>query len=106
MKELPPSFEELIKTSELPVLVDFYADWCGPCKTLGPVISRLAREYKGRLIAVKINTEKKPALSDLYSIQSIPTIMLFHKEKQLMRLQGSYPYESLKAELEKGLARV
>ena len=103
MAQLPPKFEELIQSSEVPVLVDFYADWCGPCKIVSPVIARLAGEYRGRLVTVKINTEKKQALSLKYSIQSIPTIMLFYKGQQLMRLQGAYPYEALKAELEKHL---
>jgi thioredoxin len=103
MAVLPPSFEDLIQSSDLPVLVDFYADWCGPCKMVSPVIAQLAKEYKGRIVTVKINTEKRGALASKYSIQSIPTIMLFHKGKQLMRLQGAHPYESLKAELEKRL---
>lgn len=101
MSELPNKFDELIKTNELPVLVDFYADWCGPCKMVSPIIARIAKEYKGRITTVKINTEKKPAISAQYSIQSIPTIMMFHKGRQLMRLQGAYPYESLKAEIDK-----
>ena len=103
MTDLPKSFEQLIQTSELPVLVDFYANWCGPCKMVSPVIARLAGEYKGRLVTVKINTEKKPAVAGKYSIQSIPTIMLFHKGRQLMRLQGAHPYETLKAELDRAL---
>ncbi|MBI9106361.1 MAG: thioredoxin [Spirochaetales bacterium] len=101
MTNLPTKFDELINTNELPVLVDFYADWCGPCKMVSPVIARLAIEYKGRLTTVKINTEKKPEISARYQIQSIPTIMLFHKGRQLMRLQGAHPYESLKVELDK-----
>lgn len=103
MTTLPNKFDELIKTNELPVLVDFYADWCGPCKMVSPIISKIAKEYKGRITTVKINTEKKPAISAEYSIQSIPTIMMFHKGKQLMRLQGAHPYESLKAEIDKVL---
>ena len=101
MADLPNSFSELIAKNELPVLVDFYADWCGPCKIVSPVIAQLAKEYKGKITTVKINTEKKPAIAAQYSIQSIPTIMMFHKGKQLMRLQGAYPYEALKTEIEK-----
>ncbi|MDC7225710.1 MAG: thioredoxin [Spirochaetales bacterium] len=103
MADLPNRFNELINMNDLPVLVDFYADWCGPCKMLSPTIAQLAREYKGRITTVKINTEKKPAIAAEYSIQSIPTIMMFHKGKQLMRLQGALPYESLKAEIDKVL---
>lgn len=103
MSDLPSKFEELITVNELPVLVDFYADWCGPCKMVSPIIAQLAKEYKGRITTVKINTEKKPHIAAKYSIQSIPTIMMFHKGQQLMRLQGAYPYEALKAEIEKAL---
>lgn len=103
MASLPSKFNELINTNERPVLVDFYAEWCGPCKMLSPVIARLAKEYSGRLTTIKINTENKPEIASQYSIQSIPTIMLFHKGKQLMRLQGAQPYEALKAEIDKVL---
>ena len=103
MSQIADSFEELVKTNELPVLVDFYADWCGPCKMVNPVIERLAKEYKGKITTVKVNTEKKQNIAYQYSIVSIPTIMLFHKGRQLMRLEGAYPYESLKAELDHNL---
>lgn len=103
MAHLPKSFEELINNSSLPVLVDFYADWCAPCTMVSPVIAQLAKEYSGKIITVKVDTEKRPAVSGRYAVQSIPTIMLFYKGKQLMRLQGAHPYASLKAELEKHL---
>ncbi len=105
MAALPPGFEDLVNSSELPVLVDFYADWCGPCKMVSPVIAALAKEYKGRIVTVKINTEKKQDVARRYGIQSIPTIMLFYKGQQLMRLQGAYPYDALKAELDRSLPR-
>jgi thioredoxin 1 len=104
MSQLPKSFEELINNSTLPVLVDFYADWCGPCKMMSPVIAQLAKEYKGQFITVKVDTDKRPAVSGKYGIKSIPTIMLFHKGQELMRLQGAYPYEALKAELKKHIS--
>lgn len=105
MSTMPKSFEELIHTSNLPVLVDFYADWCGPCKMVSPTIEKLSKEFKGSLITVKINTEKRQSIAARYGIQSIPTIMLFHKGAQLMRLQGAYPYEALRAELIKNLPK-
>ncbi len=105
MADLPNKFEELITRNEIPVLVDFYADWCGPCKMVSPIIARIAKEFKGRITTVKINTEKKPGIAAQYSIQSIPTIMMFHRGKQLMRLQGAYPYEALKAEIEKSIRK-
>ncbi|MEI6876542.1 MAG: thioredoxin domain-containing protein, partial [Spirochaetota bacterium] len=81
MKEeatLPPSFNELVRDSDKPVLVDFYADWCGPCKMVSPAIQRLAVENKERFLTVKIDTDKKQALARQYEITGIPTIMLFH----------------------------
>jgi thioredoxin 1 len=102
---LPPSFNDLIKESDKPVLVDFYADWCGPCKMVSPAIQRLAVENKGRFLTVKIDTDKKQELAGRYNITAIPTIMLFHKGRVLMRLSGAYPYEALKAEIEKALPR-
>jgi thioredoxin 1 len=101
---LPPSFNALIQESDMPVLVDFYADWCGPCKMVSPAIQKLAGEYKGRILTVKIDTDRKQDLARQYDITGIPTIMLFHKGRVLMRLSGAYPYASLKQELEKGLA--
>ncbi|MBN2617883.1 MAG: thioredoxin [Spirochaetales bacterium] len=104
--DLPKSFNDLLNNSEVPVLVDFYADWCGPCKMVSPVIKQLSQEYKGKIVTVKINTEKKQDLAIKYGIQSIPTIMLFNKKDILMRLSGAYPYQSLKTELDKALSKV
>lgn len=103
MAPLPRQFDDLIKESELPVLVDFYAEWCGPCKVLAPVISQLASEYKGRLLTIKIDTDKKQDIARTWEIQSVPTVMLFHKGKALMRLSGAHPYGNLKRELDRVL---
>ncbi|WP_020612209.1 thioredoxin [Sediminispirochaeta bajacaliforniensis] len=103
MNERPKSFSELIRTSSIPVLVDFYADWCGPCKMVGPVVAQIAGELKGRILTVKINIDKKPALATQWQISSVPTIMLFSAGQSVMRLSGAYPYESLKAEILKHL---
>lgn len=100
---LPAAFNDLIRESDTPVLVDFYADWCGPCKAVSPVIQRLAAENKGRFLTIKVDTEKKPDLARQLEITGIPTIMLFHKGRVLMRLSGAYPYEALKGEIEKAL---
>ncbi|MBI9098285.1 MAG: thioredoxin [Spirochaetaceae bacterium] len=93
------SFHELINNGK-PVLVDFYADWCGPCKMVSPVIKQIAREYRGKMITVKVDTDKKQAIAVKYNISSIPTIMMFYKGKSIMRLQGAHPYESIKQSIE------
>ncbi len=103
-EKLPKSFFELIETSDKPVLVDFYADWCGPCKMVSPAIKRVAGDFKGRIVTIKINVDKKQQIAARYQIQSIPTIMMFYKGKDIMRLTGAYPYEAIRAEVEKRLA--
>lgn len=98
---LPKSFDTLIQESELPVLVDFWAEWCGACKMVSPVIAQIAKDFKGRLVTIKVNVDKKQHLAARYQTTSIPTIMLFHRGNVLLRLTGAYPYESLKQEIEK-----
>lgn len=102
-KNLPKSFNQLIQQSEIPVVVDFWADWCGPCKMVSPALEKLAQEFKGKLMVIKINVDKKPQISAQYQVQSIPTIMMFHKGNQKMRLVGALPYESIKQEVMKNL---
>ena len=95
------SFRELINNDEKPVLVDFYAEWCGPCKMVSPVIKQLAGEYKDKMITIKIDTDKKQQIASQYNITNIPTIMMFYKGQSIMRLQGAHPYESIKKSIEK-----
>ncbi len=102
---LPKSFFDLVEQSEKPVLVDFYADWCGPCKMVSPAVERLAHEYSGKLLTVKINVDKKQDIALKYDVQAIPTIMMFFKGNPIMRLQGAHPYASLKANVESSLPK-
>lgn len=102
-KNLPKSFSELIQTAEIPVVVDFWAEWCGPCKMVSPTLERIAQEFKGKLMVIKINVDQKQQIAALYQIQSIPTIMMFYKGVQKMRLVGALPYEAIKQEIIKQL---
>lgn len=72
------NFEEEVLKSELPVLVDFWADWCGPCKLLAPTIEELATEYRGRAKIAKLNVDQNPAVAEKFAIRGIPTVILFH----------------------------
>lgn len=98
-KVLPKSFNELIETSSLPVLVDFWAEWCGPCKMIAPSIQKIASEFNGKLLTVKVNVDEKPAIASQYQISGIPTIMMFYKGKILMRLTGGLPYQTLRTQI-------
>ncbi len=98
-KKLPDSFFDLINTSDRPVLVDFWAEWCGPCRVVSPSIERLAHEFSGKLLTVKVNVDKRPNIAETFQVQSIPTIVLFWKGEQKMRLTGAYPYDALRSAL-------
>jgi len=93
------TFNELIETDK-GILIDFYADWCGPCKVLGPIIDELAEENEGRVHIVKVNTETNPKLSSFFKIKSIPTIA-FLKDKKLIEVRnGLIPKPNLQEMIE------
>jgi len=80
----------------LPALVDFYADWCGPCKMVAPVLEELAGEYSGKLDIYKVNTEEQRELASLFGIQSIPSLLFIPKDGQPQMATGALPKDSLK----------
>ena len=80
----------------LPALVDFYADWCGPCKMVAPVLEELAGEYSGKLDIYKVNTEEQRELASLFGIQSIPSLLFIPKDGQPQMSTGALPKDSLK----------
>jgi thioredoxin 1 len=98
------NFNELVMQSEVPVLLDFYAAWCGPCKIIGPIIDELAEEYEGRALVAKVNTEVNPGLSEYFKIKSIPTIMFINKGRLVERYQGLVPKPNLEEILEAYIA--
>jgi thioredoxin 1 len=98
------NFEELVAKSDVPVLVDFWAPWCGPCRTVGPVLEELAGEYAGRAKVVKINVDEQKEVAGAMGVRSIPTIALFQKGEVKDVLVGARPKAEFTAVLEKVLA--
>ena len=80
--------KEVLQQSQEPVLVDFYADWCGPCQTLTPVLDQVVAELEGKVTLFKVNVDKHPKLAQQFAIRSIPHLMLFKKGKILWRKGG------------------
>lgn len=98
------NFNAEVVESKVPVLVDFYADWCGPCKILGPIIDELSKEYEGHAKIVKVNTEINPGLSSHFKIKSIPTLMIFNKGKFQEKFNGLVPKPNLAEILDEYIA--
>lgn len=98
------SFEEVVLKSDVPVLLDFYADWCGPCKMLGPIIDELAEEYEGKALVAKVNTETNPQLGQYFKIKSIPTLMVFNKGNLQEQFKGIIPKPNLQEILNEYIA--
>lgn len=96
MNKTPLPFNELIKSGQ-PVLVDFYADWCGPCKAMAPTLKQLADRTGDKLKIVKVDVDRSRAAADKYQIQSIPTLILFKDGKVVWRQTGAQPLHKLEA---------
>ncbi len=82
------SFDELLTNSEVPVLVDFYATWCGPCQMMSPILEQVGGHLKDRLQVVKIDTDKYPGLATQYQIHALPTLVLFKNGEPIERIEG------------------
>lgn len=94
------NFEEEVLKSDKPVLIDFWAPWCGPCKMMGPVVEQLAAEYEGRVKVGKVNVDEEMELAQKYQVMSIPTFLLFKDGKVEKQVMGARPKEELEKMLQ------
>lgn len=93
------NFEKEVLNSEVPVLVDFWAEWCTPCLMVAPAIEEISRKYAGRLKVGKLNVDENPLISAKYGIQSIPAFVIFKNGKVLGQTAGAMPKEALEAKI-------
>ena len=89
------TFARTIAESEVPVLVDFYADWCAPCKVMAPAVDQLAARHQGRLLVAKVDTDKSPRTAQSFDIRGIPTVIVFENGREVNRASGAMPYAAL-----------
>ena len=97
------SFEKDVLQSAQPVLVDFWAAWCAPCRMIAPTVEAVAEQYQGSAAVVKLNVDENPSVSQRYGIKGIPTLILFHQGKEEERIVGATSKESLARLIEKSL---
>jgi thioredoxin 1 len=97
-------FDAQVSGSELPVVVDFWAEWCGPCHAIAPSVAKMAQEYNGRAVVAKVNADDHPEILMRYGIMGIPTLIYFKGGQEVDRVVGLNPYGTLKTKLERLLA--
>lgn len=94
------NFEEVVLKSDKPVIVDFWAIWCGPCRMVGPIVEELGNDYKGKAVAAKLDVDSNPEISRKYGIRNIPTILFFKNGEVVDKQVGAVPKKALKAKLD------
>jgi thioredoxin 1 len=93
------NFEEVVIKSDIPVLVDFWAEWCGPCRMIAPIIEEIAEQYKGKALVVKCDVDSSPNVAAKYSIRNIPTVLFFKEGKIADKQVGAVPKNSFLTKL-------
>jgi thioredoxin 1 len=94
------NFEQEVIKSELPVLIDFWAVWCGPCKMIAPLVEQLSGEYEGKVKIGKVDVDNNPNISMQYGIRSIPTLLVFNGGKVVDQIIGAVPKQAIAAKLD------
>ena len=97
------NFASEVLSSTIPVLVDFWATWCGPCRSISPIVEELAKEFMGKVKVTKLNVDESPATPSQYGVRGIPTLILFKGGKILDQIVGAVPKARLKSMIEKAL---
>lgn len=94
------TFEKVVLQSDIPVMVDFWAAWCGPCRMVAPVLDEIAKEHEGKIRIVKVNVDEEPALAAQYRITSIPAMKVFKGGEEVRELIGAMPKQMIEQQLE------